>query len=525
MSFRLHLLRATIEARSPLSLCSDEEVPVEIAVQEGRERTRSGREKAQSTQVTALMRDFNDLPTIPGSSLRGVLRALYAEIHGEAEADRLFGHEDAGGLGRAGLISFSWAAVHDGSNEAVTGLRTLEGCNDEVLSILRRDAPLYRDRVALNIRHSVDEHKKFGRIAVPVGTRFSLEMSARGGEEIRALMIRVANMLRHPDLRLGGAGAAGYGRIRLVSASYHALDPGEPEDLRKLRETPPSVPLEQKLFEGNECPPPASRATRAILQLEFCDGVRVGGRMPDDAGEDAFHKQWILREEVLSYDGREDAQIKEFYPLPATAIRGPFAHRMAFHANRAAGKLIDVDEMLALDGKERNARLAEMSARPEALRHFLGHAKERQGDSNGQETGAASCLMVDDSWFEWREGAERIRNFTHVSIDRFTGGARDQTGVLFEEEMLVRPEATVTLVIPPGPDSEKDGVDGWAIDVVQSFLAALRDLTTGRLPVGARSLGICTGRVAWSGPAAAAWKKAAETAGVPCGAEAGEGAP
>lgn len=506
----LHLMRLTIEARSPISIGSGAEVTVDIPTLDGEKKT----------QVMEIMRDANGLPTVPGSSTQGVVRHL---LNAEGEdADRILGREDRDGSGRAGKVSFSWGCVHGADDVAVTGLKNLNGTNDVFLKCLLQKTPLFRDRVALNAQHSVDGHKKFSRNAVPVGTRFSFQLEAWGGEEARENLLLIARMFAHPDFRLGGASGAGYGRVRLVRASHACPALDNPDSLRKLRGPLPIGPREENLFENVVLTPPESRATRLTLELDFADAVRVGAMTPPTgtAENELFRTLWVMRE--ICFDPETGAE-KTRFPLPGSGFRGPIAHRAAFYANKAENRMIDVDKMLAFNPIEQEEKLLAMSQRPEALLEFLGHAKEKPGDPHD---GSASRLVVDDTCFTsgTDDGEQDLatRRFQHVSIDRFTGGARDQTGGLFNEEMLTRPHVQVVLHLhppreparEPGPDNA-DAPGGWDAVVSESFLRAVRDICTGRLPIGARSLGICTGTASFDGPGAEGWKKIAQGVGLP----------
>lgn len=511
MKHQLHILRLTLEAKSPISLGSGEEVKLDIPTKDGKEK--------KSTDVMALMRDANGLPTVPGASLQGALRRLYA--------NEVFGCEGPDGEGKAGRISFSWGAVHGADDEAVTGLKDLRGTNVAFLKLLMKDAPLRRDHVALNARHSVDERKKFARTAVPVGTRFSFELTAWGNDDTRKTLLDAARYFRHPQFRLGGAARRGYGRIKVIRATYAAPDLNDPQALRDLRRQPLSTALNGDLLDDPDFKAPASDATRAILTLRFTNTVRVGGATPPvgTPKKDKFKTLWALREPRFNWDDdKKSGEEETRYPLPGSSFRGPLAHRMAYYANQAGSNVIgesEIKDLLDLTPKKREAKLKKMGERPELLREFLGHAKEKPGKEKPGEvdSGSVAKLTVDDTELKVSEGQSKKGNIVeHNSIDRFTGGVRDLTGVLFSEEVLSQPTTRVELTIenPKSTEStESDGVGGWDKTIADCFLKSLRDICTGRLPIGARSLGICTGSVEWHGAEEKAWKQAADAAGVP----------
>src|SRR5579863_4054495 len=63
----LHLLRVTIEAKSPLALGSGD---IFVGT---RNRRRDGKEKEETFVETALARDAYGLPTVPGATIQGLL--------------------------------------------------------------------------------------------------------------------------------------------------------------------------------------------------------------------------------------------------------------------------------------------------------------------------------------------------------------------------------------------------------------------------------------------------------------------
>lgn len=542
---RLHLVRVTLEALSPLSIGSGES-----RTETRRETASDGTETKVAIVVAGIQRDANGLPTIPGPGLQGALRRLAEEVRGEKCARKLFGHGDEEhDAGRAGRVTWGWACAHDSADEAVCGLRLdgLETESDSVLRLLSKPEPVWRDHVALSGRHSVYERRKFARAAAPVGTRFSAELSGWGGDAFRDDLRRLVELFRHPRLYVGGGSGRGYGRIALRAASYAEAPLDDADALRRLRRQPPSAPLETDWSGRGE---PAHRDTVLTLSLESEGPVRIGasgprarsltrraraGRRVDDGeavpgalaapadeagadGENAVLR--LLREPYIVWggDGRgravcidEEAdsippeQLR--FPVPGSAIRGPLAHRTLFHANGAAGRCIDADELK--DDKERAARKIKMyEKRGDELRNFFGAAKEDDGE------GRAGRVLFDDA--ELR-GAGHAVGIDHVSIDRFTGGARELTGALFREEVLLGGRIEARVVIRPPLCPETDGVGGWPRETAEAFMRAIRDLCRGRIALGGRSHGACRGAIRFAGEHAEAWREAARTVGAPLG--------
>ena len=549
----LHLVRLSFEARSPLSIGSGERR------RESREERGSGTET--NISVLEIQRDANGLPTVPGAGLQGVLRQLAAEVYGNEFADEMFGREEVAGNGAAGRVLCGWACAQDADGVAVSGLRLpgLDVSKDAVLRTLTRPEPLWRDHVALNDRHSVDGRRKFARAAVPVGARFSVELSGWGDDAFRGELTKIVSLFRHPRLRLGAGSGRGYGRIHLLDASYEAPCLDDPAALRKLREQPPSESLPNDLLPELVSPQTDETDTVLTLGLHCTDLLRVGaagphaeylthdaqrarcvgtGRIVDShelgpreqKGDDAILK--LLREPRIVWDANRGRTVEPGedpatrpaeqlrFPIPGSSIRGPLAHRMLFHANRAAGRCIDADAWLAEKNEDEREALKRKyfgyAERCRDLEAFLGAAKEstETGEADA-ESGRAGRILFDDAE---ACGVEWIVGLDHVSIDRFTGGARD--GALFREEALLGGRIEATVTIRPPLEPVEDGVPavgGWPEATARAFLLAVRDLCRGRLVLGGRGHGECSGEARFAGRDADAWGRAAEDAGVPIG--------
>jgi CRISPR/Cas system CSM-associated protein Csm3 (group 7 of RAMP superfamily) len=295
----LHLVRVTIEAASPLSAASGETVRIE------RPRMVEGTKRNEKPLEAALVRDANGLPTLPVATSQGVFRHLYAENWGEEEANEVFGFADDEDQGQAGRLLIGFAGVHDSNDKTSVGLvtdysdpllkalRDTIGPDEEDGNSLPGRAPLRRDHVKLNERHVVDGRAKFERLAVPIGTRFSFEITmwgkAKQTKQDKATLAAIVDLITYPAFRLGGAARRGYGKIRLVRASYaqaNLSDPSATNAVRKLRREPLSQPLAELWYaDGTRAPdhslapdaPDEHNVLTITLSLKPINSWRVGG--------------------------------------------------------------------------------------------------------------------------------------------------------------------------------------------------------------------------------------------------------
>lgn len=596
------IARCTIEMATPLSLASGDsfENP-DLGGQKAKTANdEDGKDKLKGARMlTGLMRDANGLPMIPGASLRGVLRHLYREIYGDEETDPVFGHEDQDGEGARGRIVFGFGCIHGADDVAVTSLLPHDKLiKDPLLKALVETMPIRRDHVALNARHTVDGRKKFERIAVPAGARFSFELTMASDEknlqtDQKTLKV-LFGLMETSFFRLGGASARGYGRIKLLRAAIDAVALKDPAKLREIRKQAPSEKLPCEIGKNEDVRHVAQIADKAVrmqLTLRPLHTFRIGtGRTPavtinapGVVRTDGKRSSWIdesVSSQIAStadnsqngaesktpeiaavaresrvkpvansnHGAREKLQlatVRDYQfrngssdPLdvssiviPGSAIRGPIVHRALFHWNARKGHCIDVSKLDAIDGspdivekikefeEEANPSLKDWEQRPRELSSIFGAAKD-PGDKDlnpEQQLGRASRFLVADGELINPVG---VQKFAHNSIDRFTGGARN--GALYTQEAVVCDDQTsivVDAVIRPPIKTQKANGAGAAADERQTadeqwpdgtraaLLNALYDLCSGRIAIGADSLGFCAGDIKWSGDGAEQWQE------------------
>lgn len=498
----LHLIRLTIETETPLSIGSGDLI-------------------AESD--VALVRDANGLPIVPGSTLQGRLRHMWRDMYGKYPDD-LLGYAGAGDNGQAGRVVFGFGLPHDSNNKAVSvPIMPADIKNDLVLAHLAEPAPVLRHHVKLDHRSVAEDKHKFDRSAAPRGARFSFELAMWGKadddeqHDDKAEFAKLASLIKHAALRLGGAGRRGYGKVKLISHSYAYLT--APMAIRATRKQAPSAPLNDLVLDQVQ-----AAAVTATVTLNPIGPWRISWHKQKDEGASYVltcgTKRWIkyrpgmesLQQEADALDGdprmlqeAETHPVRESrivwnenggsverplangpfrFPVPGSAIRGPLAHRALFHWNAAKGRVIDVDEWLKKPESERKANLNKLGERPDAFHTLFGTAKERKHDAKNDK-GQASALFVADGMVE---DVKAVQAFPHSSIDRFTGGVR--SGALYTEEVAIGGTITLELLITKPKEISSE--------VRTAFLKALRDLTNGRLAFGARSHGFANGEVTWT---------------------------
>lgn len=419
--------------------------------------------------------DAYGLPTIPGTSLAGVLRSLYPDQEeGILGNDALFGFA---GRGKEGKLQ-SWASpleisngfIHDSKNSPVLSPAFTEDGNlaDRELDALRQsyiDSPPMRTRVRISERGVADAEKSglFDRTIVPRGTRFTFEIAAgfdpAEAELAAATWDRLEQLLRSSTFRIGGATRTGLGAIGIVALEKWSFDLASSKDFRNYADIAEelqrlSLPLQPKL--------PGTRLTDTI-RLSAVDYWRIGNMarpLPSalDNGEEPDLAPYT--ESCWVWEG-SDAKVEEFLLVPASAIKGALRHRTAFHYNRLTGRFVDMSAPSSL--------LPTTDENP-AVASLFGTVKGRTGGKRGR-------LLLNDAFIPLNRWP-KLQTLVHNSIDRFSGGVRD--GALFGEQMVWKEGFDFTWSVVEGKDEADRLAD-------KAFSMAVADLTEQRLAIGAAS--------------------------------------
>lgn len=416
--------------------------------------------------------DAHGLPALPGSSLAGVLRAAFTRRHGEMRANDLFGSQ-SGNMGRGSRLVVSWGCLHDRHDRPVEGLQDGLPGDDPVL----QDALSLsgRDHVRLGHRGAAEKGGKFDEHHVAAGHRFTFELELAdapdagdaGWQDLLAL-------LASGELRLGGKTRRGYGACRVVRLAQATLDLRNPAQFAAYLCHPASLaaPAPALAPYTPALAVPEAGTVTITLHLRprgwwmFGGGEDLPPTMPGDGQtrEDPADMA-PLRDRRIAWENGAGRVARDLLVLPATALKGALAHRVAFHANRLAGTW--ADQLAGPPGDccgERNPAVQELFG-------FQTHG----------HNGRRGRLILDDLfWPDTPAGATRpdppAQRVPHVSIDRFTGGAADS--LLFFERPLWQGE------FPPLVLRVADAAQ-LSANAKKALHAALTDLVEGRLALGA----------------------------------------
>ena len=434
-------------------------------------RSGNGDALADSRFVT----DPNGLPAIPGASLAGVLRHAAQALAPDVEA--LFGHVAVGerpgtaaDQGEGSRLTVSWGVIHDARNVPVDGMLDPDDPRlaDPVLQSARQG--LLRDHVRIGHHGSAVDAAKFDERLVPAGHRFTADLTLRGTEELCPLWDRLLALLAWPGLRLGAGSRRGFGCFRLHSVKAGTFDLRVTDQFAAYALLPVSLAQSAagltEIKDDLAAPPDQRIGTIILEELHAERGWLFGGGAAHGEADMA-----PIRERVVEWSDAGEACLskEERLTLPASALKGVLAHRLAWNYNRVCGVYADhIDPSAAVD---------HVGSANAAVRSVFGTVS---GDDANDQTGVAGRLLFGDAYVEAElvEGSERW----HVSLDRFSQGAR--AGRLFREWVMpasaLAQRYAITLLIPdsdPPPDTEAR--------IKTALRMTLKDLRDGRLAFGA----------------------------------------
>jgi CRISPR/Cas system CSM-associated protein Csm3 (group 7 of RAMP superfamily) len=471
-----------------------------------------------------IAKDANGLPYIPGSSLAGIVRhELERDDLLRTEVNSLFGFQVPGedeGQGSRIVFSPGLLIAHD-------DLTVIEGLQEN----LDRSKPYYqsfkrlpqRDHVRINHRGVAAKTGKFEEELVHKGTRFSFEIELEGSEADSEIWSKILAILNAPSFRIGAGTRKGFGQLEILSCVFTQYNLTEVEALKEYLGK--SSSLNSSTANWQEYKPINQPSN--WLHYELClraeNFFLFGSGLPSQTA-DLIPK----KERFFVWKAGAEPTLEEQYLIPATSLKGVLSHRIAFHYNKgrtSVEQLLERSSPQAFDVEKEAAELIRASLpddignlnyapespewkrlektisdltvqdSPSWLEYIesvlqdddaaftnlpVGEDNEAVkalfGFAKNDETGARGKVILSDLYLE--EEKSGTHHFNHVSIDRFTGGARD--GALFTQEVTTYAD-TMKMDIFVEPEALMDQA------VRDAFENTLDDLCAGQLQLGGNS--------------------------------------
>jgi CRISPR/Cas system CSM-associated protein Csm3 (group 7 of RAMP superfamily) len=185
-----------------------------------------------------------------------------------------------------------------------------------------------------------------------------------------------------------------------------------------------------------------------------------------------------VKEDIIVWNNKGEFS-KQHVLMPATSIKGALSHRTAFYYNKLIENYVDKIDKQDDYIMENNKAVSEIfgiakDSPKENFNKALEHNKKYL--KLDKVSGAKGKILISDL-FKLNQNQEKV--FDHVKIDRFTGGAID--GALFQEKLIAQKDDW-NIEILLKSDEIKDE------DVINAFESALKDITTGMLPLGGSTM-------------------------------------
>lgn len=382
-----------------------------------------------------VQRDWNNLPMILGTSIAGVLRSRYEHD----EADELFGHRGKSDKSfdkeSGSKVIISNALLLDENGRVCEGL-LLE--KSEFLSLF--DNLPIRQHTAIDDRGVAMHGAKFDEEVLYKGSRFkfSIEFIDTDIEKAKQLLSIVSDK----TFRLGGGSTKGFGKIGVKSIEYATIELSNySSSLNKKLKDAKSLTKQDSSQEKNYY--------TYTLKIKPDDFFMFGSGFGDTDAD-----MTPVYESVIDYD-KQKLSSKQVL-IPASSIKGALSHRASYYFNKNSQNY--ADDLT----KDEIANMKQIVS-------IFGEAK----NSKTGKDGSKGKIIISDCY----TSNDETKVFDHVSIDRFTGGAID--GALFQEKTVASDgeEYEIEILL----DTSDNSIESREIE---AFEEALRDITTGMLPLG-----------------------------------------
>ena len=295
------------------------------------------------------------------------------------------------------------------------------------------------------------EYSKFDEEIVYKGVefRFSIEVL-----EDKNAFENLLKLLQSPAFRLGGGTTKGFGKFNVLEIKTKNI-----ETIEALKDYSNSLNnfngSRVDLSTNNQSETHTKYTLNIVPDNFFMFGSGFG---------DADADQTAVYEKVIDYENAKLSD-KEIL-IPASSVKGALSHRTAFYYNQSQEIYSDT-----LSKEEFSNYVDENN---DAVKALFGHKKELAEDKK-TELGQKGKILISDCFKEEREKSSKV--FDHVSIDRFTGGARD--GALFQEKTISDDrEYSIEILLEKGIDKEALKAFEKALDDVCSGMLALGGATT-----------------------------------------------
>jgi CRISPR/Cas system CSM-associated protein Csm3 (group 7 of RAMP superfamily) len=413
---------------------------------------------ADSTAPSTIITDCKGKPCIPGSGLKGPLRAL-AKTWIPEHVNKLFGHEDADDPNAtAGAAMISTAFHEAGKNAAATiTVKTATLSTDlthPYWNAKRRTA--VDTHVSINRQtRTADDSKLYATEYVPPEEVFHWEIITEdlNDEEVAALLFLLENI---QQTSIGAATSSGWGKMTWKRTQVEIFDQAQLNAWRK----DPTQKIPWVSYTPTNAPQSHIKANTLSIHLAI-----------------AMQSPWLTRD--ARQKGRKEAEKDKDkkQEMPAAVPRRNHAGQPILPASSFRGSLrSQAERILRTVGLACSDHPEGETSLPSLAAHLFGHSDAMAAIRFTDLVPTTSATYTQE----------------HVAIDRFTGGAAE--GAKFTDEVV----AATTLIGTLQVDLNK--IKGSAALGLLAHL--LRDLAEGEITLGsgsAKGRGFCTATITIAG--------------------------
>lgn len=422
-----------------------------------------------------VMKDHNDLPIIPGTSLSGVLRHSLEDFGKDSKDwNDIFGFQGKNddGLGSRLIVSSAYLVLEDG--------KVAEGISNNIPKEIAKKLNKLptRQHVRINEKGVADKNGLFDNEVVYAGAQFIFEVELKGTEADNNSWKEIIEKIKSPSFRIGQGTRSGYGNLKVIEIFERTYNLTNEDSFNDYLDFNASfnASLDFKKVDTED------QLANYTLEIEPDDFFIFS----DGFGDSEVDNKPVT-EEVMVY---VDNKIKfiEKTLIPASSIKGAIAHRVAFHYNKENRKdnynnsqPVFVDKLTERKSYEEIDFAEYIGENNPAVAKLFG----KKGD-NRENAGQRGILLMDDLYFD---DIDNDKIFNHVAIDRFTGGGID--GALFSEKVSYKKDKKITLKIYLSEEEIHE-------DIVEALEEALKDICRGLLPLGGmttKGFGMFTGKL------------------------------
>lgn len=393
---------------------------------------------------STIIKDFNGLPYIPGTSITGVIRNAIDFLENN-EKKEVFGFQEAQS-GKGSKIIFTDGVMMGTNGKAIDGVQQIDFA-DEFYSMFQT-LPI-RQHVSINEKGVAKKTGKFDEEIVYKGTRFCFEMELISEKDNKELFNKIIGTICSNYLRIGGGTRKGFGKAKVIKelCGMAHLDLKKTNDLELYLKKSSCLSDNWAGFQAftgeetkNENWETNSIALKPLDFFLFSSGFKE-----DDADMAPVYEQFIY------WDTNNHPKFsKKCVLIPATSIKGALAHRVAYHWNKINEKYADQKE--GLIGDENPAVCA-----------LFG---------TSENTSRIGNVIISDIY----SVNTKTKLHSHVKIDRFTGGTIN-SGLFFEKTTLGKDDV-FNLEIIINKNAFKDKT------IEKALKLTIDDLRKGLLPLG-----------------------------------------